>query len=100
MTMKPYWRTNMANKKRKGFVRKVDRSMHDYGEIDYDKQVIRVNPRKGDLVNTIVHEELHRKYPDWSERKVKKESKKEEQSLSISQVQRLLKKYQRSRNAK
>jgi len=90
----------MANKKRKGFVRKVDRSMHDYGEIDYDKQVIRVNPRKGDLVNTIVHEELHRKYPDWSERKVKKESKKEEQSLSISQVQRLLKKYQRSRNAK
>jgi len=90
----------MANKKRKGFVRKVDRSMHDYGEIDYDKQVIRVNPRKGDLVNTIVHEELHRKYPDWSERKVKKESKKKEQSLSISQVQRLLKKYQRSRNAK
>lgn len=97
MTEKPYWRADMA---KKGFARKVDRSMHDYGEIDYENHVIRVNPRKGDLINTIVHEELHRTYPGWGERKIKKETKKKEQSLTIPEAMKLLKKYIKGKNGK
>ena len=77
--------------------RVVDRRMHDYGEMDYDKQRIRVNPRKGDLINTIIHEELHNKYPDKSEKWVKKKSKKQESSLTIAEAVKLLKKYKRKR---
>jgi len=77
--------------------RKVDRSMHDYGEMDYDKDTIRVNPRKGDLINTIVHEELHRKFPDKTEKWVQKKSKVKEAELTISQAIKLLQKYKRSR---
>ena len=38
----------------KGYKRKVDRSMHDYGDIDYDNQVIRVNPGKGEDRKSVV----------------------------------------------
>ena len=75
------------------YKRVVDRRMHDFGEIDFDKLKIRVNPRKGDLINTIIHEELHRKYPDKSEKWIRKKSKKQESALTIHQAVKLLKKY-------
>lgn len=78
--------------------RKVDRRMHDSGEMDFEKDAIRVNPRKGDLINTIVHEELHRKYPDKSERWIKNRSKKDEAELTISKAIKLLQKYKRNNN--
>ena len=84
----------MAKEKYK---RKVDRKMRAYGEVDYEKKLIRVNPsyKRGDLLNTIIHEEEHVKHPDWTEKKVKKVSKKKEKSLTIAQATKLLKKYQR-----
>ncbi|MCP3684119.1 MAG: hypothetical protein GY861_15670 [bacterium] len=75
------------------YERVVDRSMHDYGDCDFDKKRIRVNPRLGGLLNTIIHEELHAKYPDKSEKWIKDKSKKHEASLTIKDAQRLLKKY-------
>ena len=77
--------------------RVVDRRMHDYGEMDYDKMRIRVNPRHGDLINTIIHEELHHKYPDKSEKWIRKKSKKKESTLTVSQAMNMLKKYKRKR---
>jgi len=80
-------------KTKKGYARKVDRKMRDYGEIDYDKKVIRVNPKKGDLINTILHEELHKQHPGWNEKKVKKEAAKKEKSMSLKTIAKKLLKY-------
>jgi len=66
------------------------------GEIDYDKKTIRVNPRKGDVINTIVHEETHRKYPKKSEEWVKKEAKRVENNLSLNDAAKLIKRYIRN----
>jgi len=87
----------MAKKKR-GYARKVDKKMRDYGEIDFEKKSIRVNPKKGDLINTIVHEEVHRKYPFKPEAWVKKRADKEEKSLNLGEAIQLIKKYQRRQN--
>lgn len=60
------------------WIRLVDNGMNDYGEINYHKKVIRVNKNKskklgrGGIIDTIIHEELHRKYPDLGERDIKK----------------------------
>jgi len=78
------------------FKRKLDTKMRDAGEIDYEKKTIRVNPRKtnrGGLMDTIVHEELHKDYPDKPEKWISKKTKTKVKSLSDSQAQRLLKKY-------
>jgi len=77
--------------------RKVDRRMHDSGEFDTKKLSIRVNPRKGDLINTIIHEELHRKKPNLTEKQVRKKAKKEESMITINQAVKLLEKYERKR---
>ena len=92
----------MAKKRKisKGYKRVVDKRMRDYGEIDYSKKLIRVNPKKGDLINTIVHEELHRAYPDKSESWVRKQSRKKESSLTMSQAVNIMKKYMRNKDGK
>jgi len=82
-----------ADKKKKKFARKVDRKMHSAGEIDYEKKRIRINPKKGDVVNTIYHEEVHRQYPNWSEKRVRKEAKKRETYASLKQIAKKLLKY-------
>ena len=79
----------------KDYQRLIDRSMHDYGETDFDKKRIRVNPRKGDLINTVIHEELHKAYPDKSEKWIKNKSKKQEATLSVADAVKLLKKYKK-----
>ena len=82
-------------KKTPKYTRKVQRSMHDYGEIDFDKKLIRVNPRLGGLLNTILHEELHRKFPDKSEKWIVKAAKKEESKLTIPEAVKILEKYKK-----
>ena len=87
----------MGKNKNAKFDRKVDRSMHDYGEIDYENQVIRVNPRKGELFNTIIHEELHRLHENWTEKKIRKVAKKKELSLTMAEAAKLIGKYRKKR---
>jgi hypothetical protein len=53
----------------------VDNRMRDYGDIDYERRVIRINPalHKTDgerLIDTLFHEELHRLFPSLGERAV------------------------------
>lgn len=75
--------------------RQVNKRMHVYGDIDFDAKVIRINPRKGDLVKTIIHEELHKRYPKKSEKEIAKLSKKREAAMSIRQQIKLLRKYRK-----
>ena len=91
-------RKRTTKKPPKKYTRKVDRRMRNYGDIDFEKKVIRVNPRHGDLINTIIHEELHRKFPDKGERWIKKEAKKEESSLTMAQAAKLIKQYREKRD--
>ncbi len=76
-----------------GWTYKVDKRMRCYGEADEKKKVIRVNPKKGDLLNTIIHEELHKKNWDLPEKKVYKKAKEIEKKLSPKKAISLLKKY-------
>jgi len=82
-----------AEKKKKRWSRKVDKKMKDYGEIDYDKKRIRVNPAKGELVDTVLHEELHKRYPSKTEKQIKVKAKQRQKHLTIRGAMKLLKKY-------
>lgn len=77
-------------KKRKAYKYKVDKQMRWYGYCDFENREIKINPTKGDLINSILHEELHRKHPSWDERKVVQESKKVESRLTIKQARDLI----------
>jgi hypothetical protein len=53
----------------------VDDRMRDYGETDYERRVIRINRimhrKYGEsLIDTLFHEELHRKFPLLGERTI------------------------------
>jgi hypothetical protein len=53
----------------------VDNNMRDYGEIDYQRRVIRINhamhkEERSSLIDTLFHEELHRLFPSLGERAI------------------------------
>ena len=83
---------------RDGYTRKIDRKMRNSGEIDYDKKKIRVNPKRGDLLNTLIHEELHRKYPDKPAKWIKNKALEREKSMSAREAIELLKPYVKGKN--
>jgi len=51
-----------------------DPTHHLDGFCDYSSRRVYVNPRPG-VVETLVHELIHRRYPRWSERRVDREAK-------------------------
>ncbi len=69
---------------------KIDKTLKIYGYCDWDNKEIVINPAKGGLIDTIIHEELHRKHPYWSERKVIAKTKKIESRMSVKQARDLL----------
>ena len=81
------------------YKRKVDNKMRWYGDTDTTKKVIRINKKKskkagrGELLNTIVHEELHAKHPRMKERGVIKKSTTVTNKMSREQKAKLYKKY-------
>ena len=77
------------------YKRKVDRRMHASGDIDDEEKIIRVNPKRRDLLNTICHEEQHRMHPDKSEEWIKKAAAEMEKNLSIEEAIRLMGKYRK-----
>jgi hypothetical protein len=53
----------------------VDNRMRDYGDIDYERRVIRINHamhkrERESLIDTLFHEELHRLFPSLGERAI------------------------------
>jgi hypothetical protein len=87
-----------ADKKKKKYSRKIDTKMKDYGDIDEKKKIIRINPKKGDVINTILHEEEHQKDMKAGEKVIKKRALKKEKSLSVNDSIKLLKKYSPKRS--
>lgn len=82
-----------------GYKRVVDNRMRFYGDIDYDKKKIRINKSKkknerpGEILNTIVHEEIHRKHPGKFERTTKKETRRLIAKMSKKQKEKYYSKY-------
>ncbi len=66
---------------------------HVYGLCDFDSQTVYVNPKPA-LVETLLHELTHRRYPDWSERRVLKESKALFSRMTTRQVNDWYRRYQ------
>lgn len=77
-------------RKRIAYKYQINKRIRWYGTCDYDNQVITINPAKGDVINTIIHEDLHRKHPSWNEKRVIDETKKVETRLTIKQSRDLL----------
>jgi hypothetical protein len=86
-------------KKNSQYTYKIDRKMKDYGEIDDKKKLIRINPRKGDVVNTIIHENVHKRFPKLSEKKTERKAKKIEGKMSLTRMRDLLNKVIRSKKS-
>ena len=82
-----------AKKEEPSWSYKVDNKMRSYGEIDEEKKTIRINPHKGDTVDTIIHERLHKEYPDKSEKWIKEKAKNIIRKMSLNKQAELLKKF-------
>ncbi len=80
--------------------RKIDKSIKCYGEVDYENKIVKINPTKGDICNTILHENLHIKHPRWGEKHIKEEAKKLESKLTIGQIIKILEKYMACKSKK
>lgn len=78
---------------------KVDTKIPVYGDTNYRDEEIRINPAKGDVVNTIIHEKLHANYPDMPHDEVYTNAAKIEGSMTLPDMAReLLEVHERSRN--
>lgn len=77
------------------YKRVVDNHMRWHGDIDEDKKIIRVNKSKkknkhrGEILDTIVHEETHRKHQKMHEKTVYKKTRKIISRLSKKAKKRL-----------
>jgi len=67
--------------------------MQRYGETDYQKKRIRINPEKGDVIDTILHEKLHKKYPNKSEKWIRKKTNKMQYKMSVKKMMKTLKQF-------
>lgn len=73
----------------------VDNKMRNYGDIDTDKRIIRINKkasrqwskehRGAGLLDSIVHEETHRKHPRMGEKAIKRKTKQQVKHMSKRQ---------------
>ncbi len=61
-------------KAKKPYERIVDNRMKDFGSWDSEKREIKVNKRKGGVLDTIVHEETHRRHPRMNEKVVQRKT--------------------------
>ena len=63
----------------------IDNKMHAMGE--YDEQGhIKLNLKKGDVVNTVIHEKLHANHPNMTEKEVYKKSDEIESKMSLREM--------------
>jgi predicted SprT family Zn-dependent metalloprotease len=95
--------------KSKKFTYKVDNRMKSMGETDFDKHLIRINKtlhknqkgstimgrklKRGELLDSIVHEEMHRKHPKMHEKTVYKLTPKTTAKMSKKSKQKMYKKF-------
>lgn len=75
---------------------KRDNKMRVYGDTDFDKHVVRINKKmaktsgkKGELLDTIVHETFHVKHPKATEKATYKKTPKIIKKMSRKQKQKM-----------
>lgn len=56
------------------------------GDTNYDLERVRINLKKGDVLNTIIHEELHENKPEMPHAQVYKNADKIEGSMSLPEM--------------
>ena len=64
----------------------IDKEMQNYGETHYDDETIKINPERGDVVNTIIHEKLHANYPDMPHDEVYANAAKIESKMTLPEM--------------
>ncbi len=61
-----------------------------YGDMNMRNGHIRINPKRGDVVNTIIHEKLHHNFPDMEHDKVYANAAKIESKMTLPEMAREL----------
>ena len=85
----------MSKKKpKKPFRFKKNGKMLSDGDIDFDKKIIRINKtrskkHKGGIIDTIVHEDMHRLHPQMSEKSIRKRTTARIKKMSVKAKARL-----------
>lgn len=81
------------------YKRVVDNKMKYFGETDHQKKTIRINKKKslksgkGELLDTIAHEEMHAKHPNMKEKTVRRKTAGVVKKMSRKQKSKMYGKY-------
>ena len=82
-----------TRKFKKAWNRRVDNKMRAYGETNYKKRTIRVNKKKSkktrELLDSIIHEELHARHPRMHERTVRGRARTKAKRMSAKSKRRM-----------
>lgn len=73
----------------------IDPTHHLEGLCDPDTQTITINPQVS-IIDSLIHELLHRRYPSWTERRVRQETQRMMGQLSTQAVQTWFRRYKRA----
>jgi hypothetical protein len=73
----------------------TDDGAHLMGLCDHGKGAITIDPKVA-IVSTLLHELIHRKFPDWSEAKVRKAEIAALKQLSQQDIQTWYRRYKRA----
>lgn len=69
---------------------------HVHGLCDYGSHTLHIDPRPA-VLDTLLHEALHHRYPSWSERRVAKEATRLVCGMTDADVKRWWRIYQRAK---
>ena len=73
----------------------TDDGAHLEGMCNHENQHITINPPVS-IVAVLIHELIHRRYPEWSERRVRIEERRTLQSMSPQDIQTWYRRYRRA----
>ncbi len=73
----------------------TDDGWHLWGLCDHNKGSITIDP-KVPIVSTLLHELIHRKYPNWTEDRVRREEASALKQLSPKDIQTWYRRYKRA----
>jgi hypothetical protein len=68
-----------------------------YGFCDQETGVVAVNKYPADLADTLVHEMLHRRYPQWDEKRIVRETRYVMRRMTDADVANIVRAYRRRR---
>ena len=73
----------------------TDDGAHLLGMCNHENQHITIDPKVA-IVSTLLHELIHRRYPSWSERRVRREESRALRQLSQKDIETWHRRYKRA----